>query len=73
MLNKPTDDSFNDPLYSDKIAGPYLGLKAESMPVLRCKGRLNIPYIKIGRMVRYRKSALDAYLDLNTFEVNQNV
>ncbi|MXS84172.1 DNA-binding protein, partial [Nitrosomonas oligotropha] len=25
-----------------------------------------IPYIKVGRLVRYRKSALDAFLDLRT-------
>jgi excisionase family DNA binding protein len=55
-----------DPLFSTSEAADYLGLASNTLPVWRCTGRYDIPYIKVGRLVRYRKSALDAFLQRRT-------
>ncbi|PTR14365.1 excisionase family DNA binding protein [Nitrosospira sp. Nsp2] len=59
-------DSSEDPLFSNSQAADYLGLADNTLSVWRCTGRYNIPYIKVGRLVRYRKSDLDAFLQRRT-------
>ena len=47
-------------------AAEYLGnLKPNTLEIWRNQGR-GIPYIKIGRLVRYRLEDLDAYLTKQT-------
>ncbi len=55
-----------DPLFNPIAAAEYLGVSADTLAVWRCTGRYNIPFIKVGRLVKYRKSALDAFLDRRT-------
>ena len=55
-----------DPLLIPEKAAEEIEVKESTLAVWRCTGRYNIPYIKIGRKVRYRKSALDAFLDRRT-------
>jgi hypothetical protein len=43
-----------------------LDLEPESLAVFRSTGRHQIPYIKIGRNVRYRRSDLEAWLISHT-------
>lgn len=40
----------------------YLGVSERTLSVWRCTKRYDIPYIKVGRLVKYRKTALDAFL-----------
>jgi len=42
-------------------AAKYLGVSTETLNVWRCVGRYNLPYVKVGSRVRYRKSDLDAW------------
>jgi excisionase family DNA binding protein len=56
----------SDPLYDNAQAAAYLGLAENTLSVWRCVGRYDIPFIKVGRLVRYRKSALDAFLERRT-------
>ncbi len=51
-----------DPLLSDPEATEYIGLSAGTLSVWRCTGRYGIPYVKVGRKVFYRRSALDKWL-----------
>ncbi len=53
-------------LLTQEQAAEILGVTPGTLSVWRCTKRYNIPYIKVGRLVRYRKSALDAFLDLRT-------
>ena len=53
-------------LLSDKEATKHLGLADGTLCVWRSKGRYNIPFIKIGANVRYRKSDLDTWLESRT-------
>ncbi len=52
----------SDPLFSPKETAEYLGISNDTLSVWRCVGRYNIPFIKVGRLVKYRKSDLDAWL-----------
>jgi excisionase family DNA binding protein len=56
----------SDPLLSTPEAAAYLGVTEGTISVWRCTRRYPIPYIKIGRLVKYRKSALDAFLAKRT-------
>ena len=47
-------------------AAHYLGLVEHTLAVWACHKTHEIPYIKIGRNVRYRLSDLDAWLESRT-------
>ena len=59
-------DSTEYELLNDPQATKHLGLASGTLSVWRSKGRYNIPFIKIGANVRYRKSDLDAWLESHT-------
>lgn len=58
-----------DPLFNPPEAAAYIGVSVDTLAVWRCVGRYNISFIKVGRLVKYRKSALDAFLDRRTHGV----
>lgn len=60
VLSKNTD------LLSNDQAAEYIGVTPRTLEVWRCTKRHSIPYIKVGRLVKYRKSALDAFLEQRT-------
>lgn len=43
-------------------AAAYMGVEVATLAVWRCTGRYALPYLKVGRLVRYRQSDLDAFL-----------
>ena len=51
-----------DPLFTPIETANYIGVTEKTLAVWRCTGRYNIPFIKVGRLVKYRKSALDTFL-----------
>lgn len=55
-----------DPLFTPKETAAYLGITEKTLAVWRCNRRYAIPFIKVGRLVKYRKSALDNFLDSRT-------
>ena len=50
------------PLLTPKQAGAYLGIQYETLAVWRTTGRYNLPFVKVGRAVRYRLSDLEAWV-----------
>jgi excisionase family DNA binding protein len=50
-------------LLSTVEAAAYLGLTPHALEVWRCTGRHQIPFIKVGRLVRYRQNDLDRWLE----------
>lgn len=50
-------------LFTEQQATEYLDLKPGTLGVWRCTKRHDLPYIKIGRNVRYRVSDLDDWLN----------
>lgn len=57
-------------LLTTEQAAPYLGVTPRTLEVWRCTKRHAIPYIKVGRLVKYRKSDLDAWLVSHTVNGN---
>lgn len=60
-------DSRNPPLsVDDKQAASALGVKTTTLAVWRSTGRYNLPYLKVGRLVKYRISDLAEFLARRT-------
>jgi predicted DNA-binding transcriptional regulator AlpA len=55
-----------DPLRNEVESAQFLGVKPTTLQIWRCTKRYPLPYIKVGRLVRYRQSALDAFLTART-------
>ena len=53
-------------LLDENHAAAYLDVKPETLSVWRSTGRYELPFVKIGRNVRYRRSELDAWLASRT-------
>lgn len=58
-----------DQLFTPEEAAEYIGVTTATLAVWRCVRRYNLQYIKVGRLVKYRKSGLDAFLDSRTHGV----
>jgi len=60
-------DPKNPPAHiDDKRAADALGLKPTTLAVWRSTGRYNLPYLKVGRLVKYRISDLAEFLARRT-------
>lgn len=55
-------DNMNDTM-TEREAAAYLGLSHNTLRTWRCTKKVEIPYVKIGKAVRYRKNVLDFFLD----------
>lgn len=60
------DNSTQNMLLTPIKAAEYLKLAQNTLSVWRSTKRQEIPYIKLGRSVRYRLSDLDEWLAANT-------
>jgi excisionase family DNA binding protein len=47
-------------------AAAIIGCTPDTLTTWRCTRAVKVPYVKIGRLVRYRRSDIDAYLDGHT-------
>ena len=50
-------------LLTPEQAAAHLDVEVQTLAQWRSSGRHSLPYLKIGRNVRYRKSDLDAWLE----------
>lgn len=48
-------------------AARYLGVAVGTLEVWRSTGRYGIPFLKVGRIVKYRLEDLDAFLEGRTY------
>ena len=53
-------------LFGNDTAAAYIGVTPGTLEVWRCTKRHQILYIKVGRLVKYRQSDLDAWLAAQT-------
>lgn len=49
-------------LMSRKEAAAYLGVAEITLAIWRSTGRYNLPIYKIGRLAKYKKADLDAFI-----------
>jgi excisionase family DNA binding protein len=57
-----------DPLLTDQQAAKLLGIKPSTLQIWRTQRRYSLPYVKVGRCVRYRRSAVEAFIEQRTVE-----
>ncbi len=55
-----------DQLLTREQAAQYLGVSKGTLEVWACTKRYNLPYVKIGRLVKYRLSDLDGFIARRT-------
>jgi excisionase family DNA binding protein len=60
ILGRTTD------LLTSTAAAEYLGVAPNTLAIWRCNKRYEIPYIKVGSHVRYRRDDLDVWLASRT-------
>jgi excisionase family DNA binding protein len=63
----PAGQRFPSELLSRKEAAQYLGVKQQTLAVWLCTKRYNIPVVRIGRLVKYKKTDLDAFIHQQSF------
>lgn len=54
------------PLLTQEEAAVLVGVKPSTLQIWRVTGRYGLPYVKSGRLVRYRESDVLAFLDRRT-------
>ncbi len=72
QINKSSDNKATDKLLTRTEAAAYLGVAKGTLDVWATNKRYNLPYIKIGRLAKYRQSDLEAFIASRTvvrFEV----
>lgn len=52
-------------LLSRKEAAAYLGVAEQTLAIWKCTKRYDLPHVKIGKLVKYKKSELDAFIARN--------
>jgi len=64
---------FNNPipnlLTPENVAG-LLDVKVETLAVWRCTNRIDLPYVKIGNLVRYKPKDVMDYIERKTVYQN---
>ena len=58
-------------LLTRRQAASYLGVTERTLAVWKCTRRYDLPCVKIGRLVKYRKADLDAFISRNTVSAQQ--
>jgi hypothetical protein len=58
------DKQTNDPLRNEVESAQFLGIKPTTLQVWRSTKRYPLAFVKVGRLVRYRQSALGAFFQL---------
>ena len=59
-------DNMENNLLDEKQAAEVLTVEPGTLSVWRSTGRYSIPFVKVGRRVRYRRSDLLAWLESRT-------
>jgi predicted DNA-binding transcriptional regulator AlpA len=55
-----------EPLIDEPTAAAILGVTRRAMQDWRLRGNKNLPVVKIGRLVRYKRSDIAAMIEKNT-------
>lgn len=55
-------ETCSSPLRSRAEAAAFLGLAPNTLAVWACTKRVPLPFVRIGRLVKYRQADLDAFI-----------
>lgn len=53
-------------LLSPEQAAEYLGIRKQTLAAWRCSGRHDLPFLRVGKAIRYRQGDIDAWLAART-------
>jgi len=53
-------------LLNQDEAAEFIDIKPQTLAAWRCKGMNDLPFVKVGRAVRYRRSDLEAWMEQRT-------
>ena len=59
----------SDKLLNGHEAAAFLGITYHTLAVWKSTKRHNVPYVKIGRLVKYRRTDLERFINENRSEV----
>ena len=62
--NKGTD-SAGDALMTPDAVARYLAVSEETLTTWRCTRRQHIPFVRVGRLIRYRPADVSAFVASN--------
>jgi excisionase family DNA binding protein len=65
QTNTPGAAAVSSELLSRADAATYLGVAKQTLAIWACTKRYDLPYVKVGRLVRYRKVDLDQFIAKN--------
>lgn len=54
-------------LLSPSEVAELLGVTIQTLAVWRCEQRYELPYVKVGACVRYRRSDIERFLETRTY------
>ena len=60
-----TNSNTSSSLKSRKEAAIFLGISPQTLAVWACTRRYDLPWVKIGRCVKYRQCDLDDFIERN--------
>ena len=52
----------HDGLLTEVETAAYLGLKAPTLATWRCTQRYELPFVRVGRAIRYRRTDIEKFL-----------
>lgn len=58
--------TYQDKLITCQEAAELLGMKEQTLAIWRMTGRHSLPFVRVGRSIKYRLSDLLAWLDSRT-------
>lgn len=59
-------------LLTEAETSELVGVSQQTLGIWRCTGRYRLPFVKIGRLVRYRRRDVDEWLESRTVRHGQN-
>lgn len=65
-MNTPRVTNSSQELLDEKHAAVTIDVTPGTLAVWRSTGRYNLPFIKVGSKVRYRRADLEAWLEART-------
>jgi excisionase family DNA binding protein len=66
MKQSQVGNKSDDPLLTAVETANYLGIKPETLNTWRCTRRYSLPFVRVGRAIRYRLSAVESFLASRT-------
>lgn len=59
-------DENNTSLFTEDEAAAFLRLKSQTLACWRSAGRYDLPFVRVGRAIRYRRCDLERWLEQRT-------